>query len=470
MSVRILLLALAGALGIALIPEVLPTGPESSLDASSFLDAGSFAIGAAIIFAGGLLTAMTPCVYPLIPITVSVFGASKSESRLKAVLLTSAYVLGMGVVFAVLGVLAARTGALFGSVLASPLFVLGLAVFLLVLATSMFGAFELALPQGLAQRLNMVGGTGYAGAFLMGSVSGFIAAPCTGPVLTGVLAFVAKTQSATLGGGLLFIYALGIGVPFFLLGVFTLRLPRGGAWMEWVKSVLGIALVALAAAYVRDAVPEVRTAFAALAAELGKVPGAAIASVAVLVGVLLGAVHRSFKEGPKQFVLKGLAVALVVAGVLVRLSAVAAPSPGDLWVRAGWAQPREAPDFAWSLVWPNKQNGSALETFETALASARDSGKPVMIDFFAEWCAACKELDHKTYVAPVVIEESERFVNIKIDATNEEEILDTLYERYGVKGLPTIAFIDSKGELMTDPKITGFMGPERFLREMQKVR
>jgi thiol:disulfide interchange protein DsbD len=470
MSLRILLLALAGAAGIAVIPEILPTGPETGLDASAFLDSGRFAVGAAIIFAGGLLTAMTPCVYPLIPITVSVFGASRSESRLKAVALTSAYVFGMGVVFAALGVLAARTGALFGSVLASTAFVVGLSVFLLILASSMFGAFELALPQGLTQRMNMVGGTGVAGAFLMGSVSGFIAAPCTGPVLTGVLAFVAQSQSSALGAGLLFIYALGIGVPFFLLGVFTIRLPKGGAWMEWVKSILGIALVALAAAYLRDAVPEVRAFFATVSSELGRVPGAAIASAIVFLGVLLGAVHRSFKEGPGQFALKGLAVLLVVGAVLVRLSAVGAPATGNAWVRLGWAEARAPRAFTWNLHFPNKEAGAELSVFETALATAREQGRPVMIDFFAEWCAACKELDHKTYVAENVIAESERFVNIKLDFTDDEPSLTTLEKRYGVVGLPTILFIDSNGEVLRDPKVTGFMGPERFVREMQKVR
>src|SRR5215211_3289609 len=227
MTRKILVLTLVGVAVVALLPELIPAGPSSAgLDASQFLATGQLALGAAVIFAGGLLTALTPCVYPLIPITVSVFGATRAGSRGRAVLLTSSYVLGMGLIFAVLGVAAARTGALFGSVLADPRFTIGLAIFLLVLASSMFGAFEIALPQGLAQRLSTVGGAGVLGAFLMGSVSGFIAAPCTGPVLTGLLAFVARSQSSLLGGALLFVYALGVGAPFFLLGAFTIRLPK----------------------------------------------------------------------------------------------------------------------------------------------------------------------------------------------------------------------------------------------------
>src|SRR5215813_6318986 len=237
---RILPVALLVGAAVAVLPSLLPAGSTSLLSSSAFLSSGRLALGAAVVFAGGLLTALTPCVYPLIPITVGVFGARKAERRSKAILLTLAYVLGMGLVFSTLGVIAAKTGQAFGSILGDPRFVVGLAIFLLVLASSMFGAFELSLPSGLAQKLNTVGGGGMAGAFLMGSVSGFLAAPCTGPVLTGLLAFVAESQNSALGAMLLFIYALGVGVPFVLIGVFTLRLPRGGEWMEWVKSVLGI--------------------------------------------------------------------------------------------------------------------------------------------------------------------------------------------------------------------------------------
>ena len=146
--------------------------------------------------------------------------------------------------FSALGVFAALSGRAFGSVLGNTWVIVGLAVFMAVLASSMFGAFELALPSSLATKLNGVGGGGIIGALLMGSVAGFLAAPCTGPVLTGVLAWVSQTRDPVLGGGLLFIYALGIGVPFFLIGVFTMRLPKSGVWMEWVKSVFGIALLA----------------------------------------------------------------------------------------------------------------------------------------------------------------------------------------------------------------------------------
>ncbi len=464
------ILAAISGLAVAVLPWLLPTGPTAELDAARFLESGSFAVGAAIVFAGGLLTAMTPCVYPLIPITVSVFGARKAEGRGKALLLTSSYIIGMGVVFSALGVLAAKTGQAFGAMLGHPGVVTGLAVFLLVLASSMFGAFELALPSSMQQRLNSVGGGGVAGAFLMGSVSGFLAAPCTGPVLTGLLAFVAKTASTGLGAGLLFIYALGIGVPFFLIGVFTVRLPRGGVWMEWVKSVLGIVLVALAFSYLRDAFPWLSEAVKGVAAQFGSLPGALIAAVLAGVGVLVGAVHLSFKAGAREFSFKALGVALVVVALVVRGGALDVGPTGQLWVKLGWAEPPKAPSFQWQHVMPAKKATFSPEAFDAVLASARAEGRPVMIDFFAEWCTACKELDRETYPAPEVIAESERFLNIKIDATNSEDALDALMERFGVEGLPTVAFISSSGEVLQAPRVTGFLGPRPFTVELKKVR
>jgi thioredoxin:protein disulfide reductase len=451
----LLVWALAAGLAVWLLPLVLPTGPTSSLDASRYLGAGRFFAGALVVFLGGLLTALTPCVYPLIPITVSVFGARGATSRARAVLLTSAYVVGMGLVFSALGVAAARTGAAFGAVLGKPVVVLGLAAVLLLLAASMFGAFELALPSGLVQRLSTVGGAGVAGALLMGSVAGFLAAPCTGPVLTGLLAFVAKSQDTVLGAGLLFIYAMGIGVPFFLIGAFAVQLPRGGVWMEWVKSLLGVMLVALAATYVKDAFPSLREAVHAAADAVGRVPGAALAAALAATGVLLGAIHRSFGTGPSQALLKGGGVVLLCVAVLLRAGTLDAPSTKDSVLR-------------WELTWDGAP--AQPSPVDRALAAARASGKPVMIDFFAEWCAACKELDRATYVAPQVVAESQRFVRIKVDGTNGQDSLDALYQRFKIEGLPTVAFVSSRGEILEHPRVLGFLGPEEFLEEMRRVQ
>lgn len=446
--------AALAAIGLAVIPSVIPSGPSTSLDASGLLAQGQLWVASGVIFLGGLLTALTPCVYPLIPITVGVFGARQASGRAQALLLTSAYVVGMGVVFSALGVFAALSGKAFGSMLGSSWVVVGLALFLAVLASSMFGAFELALPSSWATRLSTVGGGGVLGALLMGSVAGFVAAPCTGPVLTGVLAWVARSQDPVVGAALLFVYALGIGVPFFLIGVFTVRLPRGGQWMEWVKSVFGIALLALAASYLRDAFGGFGALVSGLGEALGRSTGLAVASALAFVGVLSGAVHFSFKEG-RQWAPKGLGVLALLAAFLLRVGL-----PEE-------ARAEEGP-LRWAMVFNAEAERSATP-FEAALAQAKADCKPVLIDFFAEWCAACKELDRDTYTARPVVAEAQRFVNIKVDGTMDHEVLEGLYQRFGVQGLPTVAFVDPSGRVLDDPKVVGYLPPDRFLAEMQKV-
>lgn len=454
----VLALASLSAIALVFIPSLIPAGPTSSLDASSLLASGRLFVAVGVIFLGGLLTSLTPCVYPLIPITVGVFGARQAESKGRALLLTTSYVVGMGIVFSALGVFAALSGRAFGSVLGNTWVILGLAVFMALLASSMFGAFELALPSGLATKLNGVGGGGVIGALLMGSVAGFLAAPCTGPVLTGVLTWVAQTRDPLIGAGLLFVYAMGIGVPFFLIGVFTVRLPKSGVWMEWVKSVFGIALLAMAVGYLRDGFPAFREALHAGTQLLGRSVTITVGAGMVFLGVALGAIHLSFKQG-LQWLPKGVGVTVVLVGFIVRMAApeAAVTSPGD---------PNQRAEFVWSATVKADDESSALDK---VLQQARAECRPVMIDFFAEWCAACKELDQLTYVAPEIVAEAKRFVTVKVDGTNEGSRSDELYERFGVKGLPTVAFIDPMGQVLTNPRVAGFLPPEKFLPEMRKI-
>src|SRR3954453_21751228 len=188
-----LVLALAIGVLLPVLPMLLTrgVGPGADLSGRLGLSAGVSAATFAVLFLGGVLTSLTPCVYPLIPITVSIFGARQAENRARSVALSATYVGGIAAMYSGLGLFAALSGKAFGSVLASPIVIAVLAVFLLALAASMFGAFEIALPSGLQARLQSVKGVGFPSAFGMGLVAGIIAAPCTGPVLAGVLAFVA---------------------------------------------------------------------------------------------------------------------------------------------------------------------------------------------------------------------------------------------------------------------------------------
>src|SRR5262245_9843544 len=260
------------------------------------------------VFAAGFGTSLTPCVYPMVPIVVGIFGAKESTSRLRAFGLATMYVLGMGVMYSLLGVGAALTGYAFGSLLANPWVVVPLVGFYALMAASMFGAFEISLPASWQARLSGVGGKGTWGAFAMGLVGGITAAPCTGPLLAGLLAFIASTRNVALGFSLMFVYALGMGVLFWVIATFAVALPKSGRWMEAVKSVGGIALLVVGFYFLRPVWP-VLTRLTS--------PSFAFLSGAVALGVArfaAGAAHLSFHDGLGIRLRKALGVVLVVAG------------------------------------------------------------------------------------------------------------------------------------------------------------
>ncbi len=430
---------LAAAALVLLLPEVLGPGPRADFAVGERLKGGALLAPLALIFLGGLLTALTPCVYPLIPITVSIFGARQSQSRGRAIALTLAYNVGIAVMFTSLGIGAALTGKAFGRLLGDPIVVSGLALLFLAFAASMFGAFDFQLPSSLQQKLGGLGKAGYAGAFLMGLVAGLVAAPCTGPVLSGVLLHVAATQDVGVGALLLFTYALGLGLPFFLIGALSLRLPKSGAWMEAVKSVFGIALTALALSYLRDAFPSVRQALSLRAVAYGALVAAALA----FAGVVAGAVHRSFHARPAEGLLKGLGVALVVLGIALRPEApLASPAPSN-------------------LVW--------LADEAQARTQATVSKRPVLIDFSAEWCAACKELEKYVFHDDRFEREAQRFVLVRVDGTRDSPELQRLYAQYRVAGLPTVVLIDAAGKVRDDLTVTGFLRPQELVSLLQRV-
>ena len=446
-----LILALAVAVALPLLPLLLTqgVGPGADLSGRLGLAAGVSAGTFAVLFLGGVLTSLTPCVYPLIPITVGIFGARKAEHRTRSIALSATYVAGIAAMYSVLGLVAALSGKAFGTVLSSPAVVVLLAVFLLALAASMFGAFEIALPSALQQKLTSVGGTGFAGAFGMGLVAGIIAAPCTGPVLAGVLAYVATQRNAVLGFWMLFTYALGMGLLFFVLGATSLRLPRSGAWMETVKSVLGVALVAAAVALLLPFLP--RPGSLPLSLRTVAIAAAALA----FAGVLAGALSLSFHDGGREKAMKAAALVVLL---------------GAVGLRFGWAgEPRSA--GAVQIPWVRDE--------QAAVQQSRATGKPLLIDFFAEWCAACKELDLHTWTDPVVAKEvSERFVPLKIDGTEESQQTDELYKKYNVPGLPTVLMLACRedrppgcavpGEGPT--RVTGFLPPPEMLERLRRVQ
>ncbi len=389
-----------------------------------------------LVFVAGIGTSLTPCVYPLIPITLSIFGArGKGVGRGKAVALASVYVGGIGVMYTSLGVGVALTGAAFGKFMASPWVIVPIALLFLVLATSMFGAFEMNLPQSWQMKLNAVGGAGWGGAFLMGLVGGIIAAPCTGPVLAALLAFVATSRSVLFGGSLLFTYAIGMGVLFFVLAATAASLPKSGAWMEGVKSVFGVVMIVAALYFLRNVVPAIGHYGDWRASWVG------LRGAFAVVGIAVGGIHLSFHDGWARRARKALGVGMVVFGTFSVIAWVMTPKPVKFEIVEGEA---------------------------ATLARAAAEKKPIVLDFGAAWCNPCKEIELQVFGNEAVQQElGRRFVVGKVDATNEDDAVSALRAKYQAATLPTVLLIASDGRIVHRWKEP--MAAAEFLDEARKV-
>jgi thiol:disulfide interchange protein DsbD len=393
-----------------------------------------------LLFAAGygFLTALTPCVYPMIPITVSIFGARAGVPRRRAIALATMYVAGIAIMFGTLGTTFALIGKAFGTFLANPWVIVPLALFFVAMGLSMFGAFEVALPEALQTRLSRVGGRGFLGAFAMGLVAGIIAAPCTGPPLASLLAYVTTTHDVPRGFALLATYGAGVGLPFWLLAAFSMSLPKPGGWMEWVKSLFGVLLFAAALYYLKNVVP-------ALGRFTSPATSFPIAMAAlVLGGAALGAIHASFHGGWLERLRKGSGVALMTVGLFGASNYLLTPK-GDI-----------------QLAWMHDE--------PAAVADARAAGRPMLIDFAADWCLPCKELDVKTFSDRRVAEIMNTFTLLKVDLSREDEDpkLGDLKRKYGADTLPAVRIVSPSGAIVA--KTDEFLPPERFLPLLEGAR
>jgi thiol:disulfide interchange protein DsbD len=416
-------------------------GDAAGSTAGAFADAlargPAFAVLAA--FVGGLLVSLTPCVYPMIAITVSVFGANQAKSRREAAGLSSVFVLGIAVMFTALGVGAALSGAIFGRFLSNPYVVGGLAIVFLGMAASMFGAFEMALPSSLTNRLATVGGIGFGGAFVLGLVSALVAAPCTGPVLTGILVWIATSHRIFLGTGVMFSFALGLGVPFFLVGTFAVSLPKSGSWMLGVKWIFGVVLAVVALYFLRNVVGALQHVARPTRAFAG-VSIALLVTAIVLAWRYMAAESKGAKHPERSTPYKLASIPLAIVGGFMLIS----------WIQVPNAQ----------LEWLTSEVDGAK------LASSEH--RPLIVDFGAEWCGACKELTSHTFADEKVRSEAGRFVAVRVDATDEDDPqVSAVKDKYRVVGLPTVVVMDSRGQEKV--RFNEFVPPDRFLEAIRAV-
>ncbi len=384
------------------------------------------------IFLGGMALNLTPCVYPLIPITVSYFGGRTGSGGSLAghgVL----YLLGLALTNSLLGVVAALTGGMMGAMLQSPVVLIVISTLLVAFATSLFGLWELKLPSALTRAASK-SYAGYFGTFFMGLTLGVVAAPCLGPFVLGLLTWVASMGSPWLGFMIFFTLSIGLGLPLFVLALFSgkiEKLPRSGEWMLWVKRLMAWVLVGMAAYFIRPLLP----------AQVGVFT---MATVAVVAGIHLGWVDKT-TAGFKAFgIIKGgVGIIAIVIGVYLAGNALM-KGPGVNW-----------------------QEYSA-----ELLASAEATDKPVIIDFSAAWCTPCRELDEKTFRDPDVVEMSnEDIVMTKVDlTTGGNPVHERLVKEYEVKGVPTIVFLDASGEERRELRLVDYLPSEEFLLRMKALQ
>ncbi len=415
-----------------------------------------FALGASYVF--GLATSLTPCVYPMIAITVSVFGAKEAKTRLEGTLLSLTFVLGIVCLFTPLGVISALTGRGFGSALGNGWVVALIASVFVLLAASLFGAFEIALPPALQSRLSGVGGTGYRGALLLGLVCGLIAAPCVGPFLFGLLGWIATTRNVALGSAAMALYGLGLGTLFFVVGTFAVNLPKAGAWMMGIKWVGGVCLAYMALAYVRDALPKERLhKLADPSSFYGGIGLVILAAGLVLAAVHVAAERRRSSIARLSKPAKLASIVPAIVGLFMVVTWWQLPKSTLIAVAGAASESASATE----LRWESNENA--------ATARAALEHKPLLVDFGASWCGACKELDERTFPDPRVKAEGARYVALHVDATNDDDPdVAQVRAKYGATaGLPVVLLFGSDGKEAV--RFTEFVPPDRFAAALATV-
>ena len=409
-----------------------------------------------LAFVTGLLLSFSPCTYPMIPITVSIF-AGQDRTVARGFFLSLVYVGTMAVVYGVMGLIVSLVGGVFGAWLASPTVVIGMVLIFVVFALSMFGLYDLNVPGALRQRLGTArGGGGVLGSIVLGVVAALVVSPCVGPFVAGILLYIATSGSPVVGFLTLFVFALGLGTLFVVIGTFSsaiTRLPRSGEWMESVKKFFGFVLLMMAVYFLRTLVSPVVTA-------------SLTALLLLAFGVFGGGVDRLNPEAGFFLRLKKLVglLAILVGGYLVL--AILFSEGFILPAASSWLPMSEG-------VSVREETGiRGWETdLEAALARARNEGKPVLIDTWATWCANCRVLEKRTFSNPEVGREAERFVPVKVQLEKESSPQTVAFKtRFGLKtySLPTTLLLDSQGNIIKI--ITGVIGPDELLGEMKKVR
>ncbi len=403
-------------------------------------------------FGFGLLLSFTPCVLPMVPIVSGIIvNHGHAVSHLRAFVLTLAYVLGMAVTYAAAGVAAGYSGTLLSSALQNAWVLGSFALIFVLLSMSMFGFYELQLPTALQSRLsdkaNREGGSLLALA-TMGALSALIVGPCVAAPLAGALLYIAKTGNAVMGGSALFAMALGMGVPLIIVGVFSRSLlPKTGPWMEAVKKFFGVVLLATALWLVSPVIP-------AWAQMVGW------AALLIMPAIYLRALDSLPPNASGWLKLwKGAGVAMLLAGAAMLAGALGGSQDPlrPLAFLGKSAAIENAPQF---------ERVASLAALDAKLKSA---GKPVMLDFYADWCTSCKEMERNTFSDAQVGKAMQNFSLLQVDVTANTDEDKLLLKKFGLVGPPGILFFNAHGEEIPELRVIGYQPPEKFITSLQRA-
>lgn len=397
-----------------------------------------------LVFAAGFLASLTPCVYPVIPIVMGFVGGRSQGRRLKGFVLSLFFVLGLALVYSILGVVAAKTGSLIGVSFQNPVVVTLIAAVFIAMGLSLAGLFTIPVPAWVSARASQGHRSEYLGALVVGGVSAVIAAPCVGPVLIALLSWIIQSGNVFLGFWLTFVFSLGMSVIFILAGTFSgaiASLPRGGGWMSAVKYFFSALLIAGGIFFLGNILP----AWLILACW-----GAYLVGLAVALGLF-----RPQQPGGVGPVLARTAVVLMFLtgatlfyhGLAGRFFPPAAPA----------AAPGATPEAA-KLPW--------LGDLAAGREAARSGNKRLLVDAWAEWCAACRELDEKTFSRPEVQAALADIILVKLDFTRRSEANDRLKSELGIIGMPTVILFDPQGKEIR--RFSGFIEAREFLELLRR--
>ncbi len=428
---------------------------------AGLLEGESMLRALALFFLAGIGLAFTPCVLPMVPILSSIIvGESENMSRRRAFTLSLAYVLGMAITYAIVGVLMGLFGASLNlqAALQSPPVLIVFAIVFVALSFSMFGFYELQLPQSWQNRLNALSGHQAGGkhpsVFIMGAISSLVVSPCVSAPLAGALIYIGSTGDAVLGGGALLALGLGMGLPLLIIGSSEGDLlPRAGAWMNGVKAVFGVGLLAVAIWLLERVIP-------------GEVTLLLWAALFIGSAVYLGALDFSPREGWAQL-WKATGALLFVYGILLLIGAASgAEDPLRPLQRLAGTGGVGGSAAHQAVVFRDIRNTDELEQ---ALALSVTQGKPVLLDFYADWCISCKVMERNVFTDPAVVERMNQFTLLRADVTKNNAADKALLEHFGLFGPPSIVFFDRNGGELKEFRIQGEMGREPFRHHLEYI-